>query len=164
MSANKVVQECSLCHRMMRLPVMDTVIIVTCPHCKDRVEVLNGKPTEKALTAQQYVLMLQFPFEYLDEFEKMVRVEEQLLTREPKGWDLDFHKSGENGFTWPVFTKNPEECFRQLKAAFTPADLESLTAVYCPMEPLEPNNLTYLWPREGDSLKFDDFPEFHMIS
>ena len=161
-STTRTVLECNLCHRKMRLPVMDKKILATCPHCGDRVEVLDGKLTESASVAQQYVFMLQLPFDFLDEFDKMVNVEDRLLAIKPKGWDLDLHKSGSNGYTWPVFTKNPQASFHELKAAFTPEELKHLTALYCPMEPLEPDNLNFLWPNEGPH-EFDHFSEFDMI-
>jgi hypothetical protein len=93
----------------------------------------------------RYQLVLQFQGDLVDDYDKLIALEEQLIEELGESAEVDGHDFGSGEFNIFIFTTNPADIFLNLKPILTRAKvLEALIAAY---RPVEGEDYTVIFPK-----------------
>lgn len=96
----------------------------------------------------EYLLTLQFPFSGVEDYDRIIDLEDNLEQLLVDSADIDGHDAGSEEMNIFIFTDNPQETFRIAKNSIENAGLlDSLSAAY---RKADGDDYTRLWPINSD--------------
>lgn len=95
----------------------------------------------------KYQLVLQFPTAEIEDFDRLLSIELQLITQLGDNHNVDGHDLGAEEMNIFIHTDDPNGAFDIVKNALTPLELETSKAAFREM-----SGETYIvvWPKEYD--------------
>ena len=92
-----------------------------------------------------YQLVLQFHGDTMQDYDAMVALEDELITKLGDSADVDGHDVGSGETNIFIFTSDPEETFHQVRPVLERR--QSLQAVTVAFRPVDGEHYTVIWPK-----------------